>query len=290
MAVTHHNTTASSNTAIATSVTVNKPTLSDGDWMVAHIMRLTGAVLTQPGGWTPLIEGHNGGREDVWVKYVPVAASESASNYTWSWTGSFKNAATITSVSGAAPTNIYDAFIAIDAITRTAVSPIVFPRLYSRKTTGLSMLFHGSVGANSSITISNGYTQSSTFQTGTGSGSDTRITAAYKALVGAVPVATSHTYNTPRANGVVHLMMKAASTPQPYAIRSYTASSNASTTATDTPMPVLWSPGDLHLVVQSARVAGGAPSLSSAPTGYAQVGSTITKNNAGPTSSVAQAT
>lgn len=74
----------------AQSITVAKPAnLTDGDLMVAVVQAANGGGTwtTVPAGWDEVTVTSSGRTAGVWVKAVPSAAAETASDYTFSHTG-----------------------------------------------------------------------------------------------------------------------------------------------------------------------------------------------------------
>ncbi|HEX6969482.1 MAG TPA: hypothetical protein VF174_11830 [Micromonosporaceae bacterium] len=74
----------------AQSITVAKPAnLTDGDLMVAVVQAANGGGTwtTVPAGWDEVTVTSSGRTAGVWVKAIPSAAAETASDYTFSHTG-----------------------------------------------------------------------------------------------------------------------------------------------------------------------------------------------------------
>lgn len=266
--------------------------MSDGDWLIANVtIRANESFTATPSGWTAIYSNNQSGfgtNQSIFVKYISNAAGE-AGTYTWSWTTSVKYGITITSISGAAPTNIYDAITALSQATGSGSGSVsLMERIWTRKTSGLAVCCYSTSGGNVTYTLNGSYTSRGTNQSGTSSGPDVRFGVGTKDITGAIPSAVNHSLSTPRNNGTVHVLFRSASTPLPYAIRSWRSTGNTSSASSTAVLPSIWGPGDLHVVVQSCTRATSAASFTPA-SGYTQIGSTITKNNSGNTANVSQA-
>lgn len=74
----------------AQSVTIAKPAaVADGDLLVAVVQAANGGGTwtTVPAGWDEVTVTSSGRTAGVWVRAVPSAAAETASDYTWAHTG-----------------------------------------------------------------------------------------------------------------------------------------------------------------------------------------------------------
>jgi len=91
------------NTVAGTSCVVAVPTgTKRNDVMVALIGKIDQAAITPPAGWT-LIGSQLAGSNVIYEAYYRLATASEPANYTWSWTGSFKNIGWIGSYRNADP-------------------------------------------------------------------------------------------------------------------------------------------------------------------------------------------
>ena len=103
-------TTNSSTQVTITELTLNKPTVSTGDLMLASIAVNGGssAVITAPSGWTQIARTDNDTNESL-VSYWKVAGGSEPSNYTWSINNQTQAEGGITPYSGVDTSNPIDA-------------------------------------------------------------------------------------------------------------------------------------------------------------------------------------
>lgn len=75
--------------AAASSITANKPAnVANGDLFVAFLYyRNSGSTITPPTGWSLADSNTTGQTEAVYYKAIPTASAETATSYTWSFTG-----------------------------------------------------------------------------------------------------------------------------------------------------------------------------------------------------------
>jgi hypothetical protein len=110
------------------TLTANKPaSLADKDLLIAvPYSRNTGTWTTVPAGWTELHSQNTVGHLSVFAKPIPVAASETASNYTWVNSSSNRGGIAIFRVTSAYPAIPLDATgTPVTVGTATIVDPAV---------------------------------------------------------------------------------------------------------------------------------------------------------------------
>lgn len=118
----------SSNNASTTSLTITKPSnTADGDLLIAVIyQRNTSATLSGPAGWSWAKQENGNGTFGIAYKAIPTAASETATNYTFSTSaGANRMVGGIIRVTGADLTTPIDATGATSVFTGT--SSLVMP-------------------------------------------------------------------------------------------------------------------------------------------------------------------
>jgi len=125
-----------------TSLVVNKPgNVADGDYFVALIhYSISAGTMSTPSGWTQQ-QGENTSRSFyVFTKPIPVASSESATDYTWNMTGGAgRLCGLITRVTGAHASTPLDAN---GTATTTGVGSTVAPSITAVGTDCLLLGFY----------------------------------------------------------------------------------------------------------------------------------------------------
>jgi PKD repeat protein len=112
-------TTGLQTTTTALSLTINKPGgVADGDWLIAALRAQDGSATTDwtLSGWSRIgnafvANSATGRLSGFYAKYIPSASAETATSYTFTWTGGGGRAVgTIIRVQGANTTSLVDAY------------------------------------------------------------------------------------------------------------------------------------------------------------------------------------